>query len=500
MNFPRASGILLHPSSLPGPFGIGDLGPEAYRFVDFLSASAQALWQTLPLGPTAESGSPYACYSGFGGNPLLISPELLVSDRLLDNSDLDHIPAHSTHIDFVAVNSLKQTILKRAFDSLHEKPDTTRQAAFEEFKKRSAEWLDDYALFRALKDANKGAGWIKWEPALRHREVAAIELARQRLKVDIERHKFYQFLFFEQWLALKGYANDRGIKFIGDVPIFIAYDSADVWVHPELFKLDEEGNPTVVAGVPPDYFSATGQLWGNPLYNWEAMRANGFDWWVKRIRAALKVFDIVRLDHFRGFAACWEIPAGEQTAKHGSWVESPGKELFTTLRHKLTELPIIAEDLGVITPDVIALRDAFGLPGMRVLQFAFSGDVKNDALPHNYSRNVVVYTGTHDNDTTVGWFKCGADESTRECCLKYLNSDGREIHWDFIRAALASVANTAIIPLQDVLGLESAARMNTPNTVEGNWSWRFEIGALGNDVTQRLKDLTEIYGRTAATE
>jgi 4-alpha-glucanotransferase len=505
MNFPRASGILLHPSSLPGAFGIGDLGPEAYRFADFLSASGQTLWQTLPLGPTAASSSPYACYSGFGGNPLLISPDLLISDGLLNNSDLPHVTSSATHVDFGAANSLKQTILTRAFDHHHENPDPVRQAAFELFKQRSADWLDDYALFRALKDANNGAGWIDWEQALKHGDSAALDLARERLKLSIERHKFSQFLFFEQWFALKAYGNERGIKFIGDVPIFVAYDSADVWLHRDLFKLDEEGKPTVVAGVPPDYFSATGQLWGNPLYNWDAMRADGFDWWIKRIRAALKVFDIVRLDHFRGFCACWEIPAGDRTAERGRWVEAPGRELFTSVSSMLPNLPLIAEDLGVITPEVEALRDDFDFPGMRILQFAFSGDADNAGLPHNYGENIAVYTGTHDNDTTVGWFRNGAgDESTRgpldakrerEFCLSYLNSDGKEIHWDFIRAALASVANTAIVPLQDVLGLGSEARMNTPNTTEGNWSWRFESGALSDEVVRRLRALTESHGR-----
>jgi len=361
-------------------------------------------------------------------------------------------------------------------------------------------------LFRALKDAHDGRAWNEWDASLVRRDPGAIRTAQQDLSEAVEAQKFYQFLFFRQWFDLKTYCNARGIKITGDIPIFVAHDSADVWTNPDQFKLDEDGTPIVVAGVPPDYFSATGQLWGNPLYNWHHMRADGFKWWIDRVRATLETFDIARIDHFRGFAACWEIPGGDKTAERGRWVEAPGRELFTAIREALGEVPIIAEDLGVITPEVEALRDDFGFPGMRILQFGFSSDTKNIDLPHNYHKKVVVYTGTHDNDTAVGWFGSVAGEGStrdaqqiereREFCRKYLNTDGEEIHWAFVRAVLASVANTAIVPLQDLLGLGTEARMNLPNSSEGNWSWRFEPGALNGVIATRLRDLTELYGRS----
>ena len=483
MNFPRASGILLHPTSLPGPYGVGDLGPEAYKFVDFLVDAGQSLWQVLPLGPTGYGDSPYACFSAFAGNTALISPERL-------------------NIEF---QTDKNETLRRAYQNYTKTTDTNLRSAFETFAQREAHWLDDYALFRALKDAHNGVAWIDWEPALVRRTPAALARAREQLREEIEAQMFYQFLFFEQWFALKKYANEKGVKIVGDLPIFVAQDSADVWTNPDQFKLDKNGRPLVVAGVPPDYFSSTGQLWGNPLYNWERMEADGFAWWIERVRATLKVVDIARVDHFRGFAACWEIPGGDKTAERGQWVEAPGRELFTAIRKTLGQLPIIAEDLGVITPDVVALRDEFGFPGMRILQFGFGGDAKNIDLPHNYIANVVAYTGTHDNDTTVGWFESVAGEGStrteeqiereRRFCLDYLNSDGEEIHWDFIRAVFASVANTAIVPLQDVLGLGTEARMNLPNSTEGNWSWRYPSGSLTDEIATRLKKLTKLYGR-----
>jgi len=483
MNFPRASGILLHPTSLPGEFGVGDLGPEAYKFVDFLVNAGQSLWQVLPLGPTGYGDSPYACFSAFAGNAALISPEKL-------------------NIGF---QTDKNEILRRAYRDYTKTTDPDLRSAFETFAQQEAHWLDDYALFRALKDVHGGVAWNDWEPEFASRAPAALARAREELREEIEAQKFYQFLFFKQWFALKDYCNDRGIKIVGDLPIFVAQDSADVWTNPDQFKLDENGRPLVVAGVPPDYFSATGQLWGNPLYNWERMKADGFAWWIERVRATLKVVDIARVDHFRGFAACWEIPGGDKTAERGQWVEAPGRELFAAIRETLGQLPIIAEDLGVITPDVVALRDEFGFPGMRILQFGFGGDTKNIDLPHNYIANVVAYTGTHDNDTTVGWFQSVAGEgSTRteeqierelQFCLDYLNSDGKDIHWDFIRAVFASVANTAIVPLQDVLGLGTEARMNLPNSTDGNWSWRYRSGALTEEIAERLKKLTLLYGR-----
>ncbi len=506
MSFSRSSGILLHPTSLPGAFGIGDLGPEAYAFADFLEAAGQSLWQVLPLGPTGYGDSPYACYSAFAGNTLLISPEQLIADGLLANKDLDAAPAFADErVDFDAVHKYKDQLLLRAFATFRHEPDPKLHIAFGDFCRRYVSWLEDYALFRALKDAHGGVAWNEWEPALVHREAAALETARRELSEQIEAQRFYQFLFCKQWFGLKAYCNQRGISLVGDIPIFVAHDSADVWTNPDQFKLNPDGSPIVVAGVPPDYFSATGQLWGNPLYNWDRMREDGFNWWIKRVHATLETVDIARIDHFRGFAACWEIPAGDKTAERGRWVEAPGKELFTAVREALGELPIIAEDLGVITPDVEALRDGFNFPGMRILQFGFSSDAKNIDLPHNYQKNVVVYTGTHDNDTAVGWLSSVAGEgSTRdakqiECernfCFRYLNTEGKAINWDFMRAVMASVANTAVVPLQDVLGLGTEARMNLPNSTQGNWSWRVEPGALTKEVAARLRELTELYGR-----
>jgi 4-alpha-glucanotransferase len=510
MEFPRTSGILLHPTSLPGPYGIGELGSEAYSFADFLLKSGQSLWQVLPLGPTGYGDSPYACYSAFAGNTLLINPELLLRENLLADGDLPSPVSETERVDFDRVHKLKEALLEKAFARFSSRPDTKLREEFSAFKLSAGEWLENYALFRALKDSHGGIAWHEWEPALVSRDAAALNAARSRLIKEIEAQKFFQFLFFKQWFALKSYCNGRGIRIIGDLPIFVAHDSADVWTNPEQFKLNQDGIPIVVAGVPPDYFSATGQLWGNPLYNWTRMLADNFQWWVKRVHATLNVVDIVRVDHFRGFAACWEIPGGDKTAERGRWVAAPGKELFRAIRRELGELPIIAEDLGVITPDVVALRDAFGFPGMRILQFAFSGDTRNIDLPHNYEKNVVGYTGTHDNDTTVGWFQSEAGEGStrtkeqveaeRKFCLDYLKSEGKEIHWDFIRALFASVANTAIVPLQDVLGLGTEARMNLPNSTEGNWSWRFSEGDLTGQLAEKLFRLTKLYGRDPGTK
>ena len=503
INKKRLSGVLLHPTSFPGPYGIGDLGPEAYKFVDFLVAAGQSLWQVLPLGPTGYGDSPYACYSAFAGNTLLVSPERLVNEGLLGEQDLTHRrdaeDAEVTQrINFGEAHQYKEQVLREAYESYTKTTDTSLRSAFETFAQQHADWLEDYALFRALKDAHGGVAWNEWGPT-------ALDRARDELHVEVEAHMFYQFLFFRQWFALKTYANERGIHVVGDLPIFVAHDSADVWTNPDQFKLDKNGKPIVVAGVPPDYFSSTGQLWGNPLYNWERMLADGFKWWIERVRATLTVVDIARVDHFRGFAACWEIPGGDKTAERGQWVEAPGKELFTAIRKTLGELPIIAEDLGVITPDVVALREEFGFPGMRILQFGFGGDSKNIDLPHNYVPNVVAYTGTHDNDTTVGWFHSVAGEGStrtaeqiereRKFCMDYLNTDGEEIQWDFIRGVLGSVANTAIVPLQDLLGLGTEARMNLPNSTEGNWAWRYKPGALTDKIGARLKKLSELYGR-----
>ena len=502
----RASGILLHPTSLPGRFGIGDLGDEAFAFADFLSASGQQFWQVLPLGPTGYGDSPYQALSAFAGNTLLISPQRLLDDGLLSKDDIQRAPkSHADAVNFGRVIDYKKALLEKAYSNFKRTTDTELRADFLAFVKSAGDWLEDYALFRALKDAHNGVAWNTWEPPLVKRDPRSLAAARDALRDNVEAEKFSQYLFFKQWAALKDYCQHRRISVIGDMPIFVAYDSAEVWTQPSMFKLDAEGRPKAVAGVPPDYFSGTGQLWGNPLYDWERMRGDGFQWWVRRMRAAFELVDKVRVDHFRGFAACWEVPFGDKTAERGRWVDVPGGELFTALKDRFNELPIIAEDLGVITPDVEAMRDRFGFPGMRVLQFAFRSDSTNIDLPHNYVRNCIVYTGTHDNDTTVGWYNSQAGpgstrdaaqiETERAYCLKYLKTDGSEIHWDFIEAAFASVADTAIVPLQDVLGLDSRARMNLPASQEGNWNWRFAKDALTEPLSERLRAATEFYNR-----
>ena len=494
----RSSGILLHPTSLPVSFGIGDFGAEARAFVDFLAAGGQSLWQVLPLGPTGYGHSPYQSLSAFAGNTLLIDPRQFVADGLLAGADLVPPPFSAEGVDFEAVREFKERLLGLAFENFKRDPPNNLLAEFEEFCHSSAWWLDDYALFRALKRANGGSAWASWDRELAERQPAALENARAQLQDLIVAQKFFQFCFFRQWSELRDYCRARGVRIIGDLPIFVAHDSADVWAHREYFKLDDRGNPTAVAGVPPDYFSETGQLWGNPLYDWNRLRANGFKWWIDRVSFAFSQFDLLRIDHFRGFAACWEIPAGEPTAQNGQWIPAPGRELFVALTEALGDLPIIAENLGVITPDVESLRSEFGFPGMRVLQFAFGSDAANVHLPHNYTREVVAYTGTHDNDTTAGWFTSLGQAETnpeREFCLKYLNSSDQEIHWDFIRAALASVADTAIIPLQDVLGLGNEARMNLPASQSGNWAWRYRHEELTDEIADRLKQLTALYGR-----
>ncbi len=498
---------MLHPTSLPGPFGIGDLGDEAYKFVDFLEASGQRLWQVMPLGPTGFGNSPYSSFSAFAGNTLLINPELLVKDNLLTRDDLKAAPRfRKDRVDFGHVMEFKKRLLARAFENYRSANDDRVREDVNNFSQFARDWLDDYALFRALQEASSGASWDVWKPELARRDPEALDQAREQLRDEIEAQKFFQYLFFKQWLELKAYCGEKRIKIIGDMPIFVAYDSADVWAYPELFKLDREGRPLVVAGVPPDAFSKTGQLWGNPIYNWDRMRETGFDWWIKRVHAALLTVDIIRVDHFRGFAATYEIPAKDETAERGKWVNVPGRELFTALKNAFHNLPIIAEDLGTITPDVHVLRDALGFPGMRVLQFAFGGDPRDTHLPHNYNQNTVVYTGTHDNDTVAGWFESMRQESESsdeqeekekeaDRALKYLNTDGREINWDFIRAAFASVADIAIIPLQDVLGLGSKARMNLPASHKDNWAWRFKSGTLDEQLSRRLKEMTQLYAR-----
>jgi 4-alpha-glucanotransferase len=503
----RGSGILLHPTSLPGPYGIGDLGTGAYRFIHFLRESCQHVWQMLPLGPTGYGNSPYQTYSAFAGNPWLLSLETLQEEGLLSPSDLTDVPPFPPHrVEYDAVSEFKRRLLWKAFETFQRTAVGRQHDELAAFARRQKEWLDDYTLFMALKETHGGASWIEWERDITLREPQALVGWRKKLAPRVEFHVFLQSQFFRQWHTLKAECQQHGIQLFGDVPIFIAHDSADVWAHPELFYLDQAGHPTVVAGVPPDYFSRTGQRWGNPLYRWEVMAASGYAWWMQRLRTIREMVDIIRLDHFRGFEAYWEVPAANETAVHGRWVKGPGAVFFETLYKELGDLPIVAEDLGLITPEVRALREHFGLPGMRVLQFGFGGDSRtNEHCPHNYPRNCVVYTGTHDNNTTVGWLhEVGQPESLdsleamqaeRTAALKYIASDGTQIHWDMIRLALASVANLAMIPMQDILGLGREARMNYPGKPEGNWEWRFTAEMLTDELAVRLRELTEIYGR-----
>jgi 4-alpha-glucanotransferase len=498
----RASGILLHPSSLPGPAGIGDMGPSALRFLDWLEEAGQSLWQVLPLGPTGYGDSPYASFSSFAGNPLLVSPEGLASWALMDPSDLDS--PHSLppdRVDYGAVITWKMPLLRRAAARFLARGPAELRRRFDAFRSTESHWLDDYALFMGIKARHPGAWNRDWPTCLALREATAIARFRKELAGEMEIERVVQFLFFTQWDALRAEAARRGISIIGDLPIFVAPDSVDVWAHRGLFLLDADGRPTVVSGVPPDYFSATGQLWGNPLYDWEALARDGYRFWVERIRAARRMVDIVRVDHFRGFTASWTVPAAASTAAEGRWVSVPGRALFETLEKELGALPIIAEDLGVITPDVAALRDRFGFPGMRILQFAFDRNESgalgpaNRFLPHNHAEDSVVYTGTHDNDTTAGWYSGRAPEE-RAAVERYAPFTEPEISWRFIRMAMGSVCRWAIVPLQDVLGLGSGSRMNTPGTVgAANWSWRAPADAFSTPASRRLRELAGVYGR-----
>jgi 4-alpha-glucanotransferase len=507
MIFPRASGVLLHPTSLPGRFGIGDLGSEAYRFADFLAGSGQRIWQVLPLGPTGYGNSPYQSLSVFAGNPLLISLDQLAADALLEPGDLETLPSFpEDRVDYDSVIQFKLPLLRKSalIFSSQASPEEGRQ--FEAFCQENASWLDTYSLFMALKEAHGLTAWPDWEEDIRRRRPEALQHWGKELSRETYLHKYQQYQFFRQWSHLKKHCHEHGIRVMGDIPIFIALDSAEAWARPDMLHLDSVGRPTVVAGVPPDYFSTTGQLWGNPLYRWDVMAGNGYAWWIERFRATHALVDIIRLDHFRGFEKYWEVPGTAVTAMNGRWVPGPGADLFQAVQKALGKLPIIAEDLGVITPEVDALRERLGLPGMRVLQFAFGTDAKAEEYrPHNYPRSCAVYTGTHDNNTTIGWFRDTMMEDTtqsiaekereRQMALRYLGTDGHEINWDFIRLALVSVADTTLIPLQDILGLGSEARMNRPGTTAGNWSWRFRAGLLAEEVKDRLKELTALYGR-----
>jgi 4-alpha-glucanotransferase len=496
---------LLHPTSLPGAYGSGDLGPETFAFLDFLAAAGQKIWQVLPLNPTGFGDSPYQCFSAFAGNPLLISLDLLVEQGWL-SGDLAAAPKFpTTSIDYGAVIGFRYAMLRRAAERFFAISASESMAEYEQFCAEHAVWLDDFALFMALKDAHGGRAWTGWEPELAMRDPAALAAWGQRLATEIAAHKFWQFEFFRQWGAVRAACRQRGIRIMGDVPIYVAHDSADVWTARQFFWLDEWGMPLKVAGVPPDYFSATGQLWGNPIYRWERLREDGFRWWIARVRGVRRMFDMVRIDHFRGFEAYFEIAAGETTAVNGMWMKAPGGELFEALEREFGELPIVAENLGVITPEVEAMRRRFGFPGMAILQFAFGNDPQGPSFrPHNYERNLVAYTGGHDNDTTVGWWTGGIGGSTRsedderrehEFARAYLNLRGEKIHWAMIHALLASVADTVLIPMQDILGLGSNARMNLPGRMGGNWKWRYEQEQLQPEMTERLRALTELYDR-----
>ncbi|CAN5408718.1 4-alpha-glucanotransferase [soil metagenome] len=485
----------MHPTSLPGDFGIGDCGPEAYRFVDFLAESGQGYWQILPLSPTGQGNSPYSAYSAFAGNTLLISPEKLVEEGLISPERIKTAPKFAAgRVDFRKAKLWKDTVLGEAFDTFRSRPDSELSGEFEYFCNVNSWWLDDYALFRSLKASQGEKAWFDWAPPLKTREKAALETVRSQLAREVKAERFFQYLFFRQWLAVRKYANEKGIRIVGDIPIFVALDSADVWCNQDQFKLNEDGSPKVVAGVPPDYFSKTGQNWGNPIYDWEAMETDNFGWWTARISFSLMTVDIVRLDHFIGFSRNWEIPAKDKTAENGRWVDVPGGSLFTVLKQRLGELPMIAEDLGAMTPLVEQLRDGNDFPGMRILHNAFGGDARNRDLPHNFIQHCVAYTGTHDNDTTVGWYR-SVPPNVRRHCREYLRSSGREMHWEMIRVLMASVADMAIVPAQDILGLGSEARMNTPATASGNWEWRIAAGHLDSEIAARLMQLADIYGR-----
>lgn len=497
MSFLRSSGILLHPSSLPSRFGIGELGLEAYRFIDFLAESSQQLWQVLPLGPTGYGNSPYASFSALAGNPLLISLEQLQEQGLLTDEDFATLPEFPIdRVDYDLVIQTKVPLLQKACETFKANASPIQQKDFTAFCETKAHWLDDYALFMAIRETHEGTSWHTWERNISKAHPEILEQWQQRLEGEVYFQKFLQFEFFRQWSKLKHYANAKGIQIIGDIPIYVAHDSADVWSHREIFCLDEEtGEPSLMAGVPPDYFSETGQLWGNPVYKWDKLQEKNFSWWVQRFESLLEYVDIIRIDHFRGFEAYWAVPQGETTAVNGRWIKAPGEEFFQVLNDKLGKLPIMAEDLGIITPEVDELRDRFDFPGMKILQFAFGGGADNPYLPFNYKRNCVVYTGTHDNNATLGWFN-QLSEREKQNVLRYLGALSPEgINWDLIRLALSSVANQAIIPMQDLLSLGAEAQMNFPSKAEGNWEWRYRPDALTEELCDRLKTLTYTYGR-----
>jgi 4-alpha-glucanotransferase len=510
MSFPRSSGLLLHPTSLPGPYGIGDLGPAAYRFADFLHGAGQTIWQVLPLNPTGYADSPYQCFSAFAGNPLLLSLDRMMQQGLLRPSDLENIPDFpQDEVAYGKVIEWKYPILRTAARNFFFNTSSDLRSQYDAFCEANAEWLDDFALFMAVKEAHKLVMWTEWDESISRRETKAMTSWRERCAVSIAAHKFWQFEFSHQWRSLQQYCRQRKIRIMGDIPIYVAHDSADVWARPDLFHLKPDGNPSLIAGVPPDYFSETGQLWGNPIYRWDLMKADGYKWWIERFRAALALFDMMRVDHFRGFEAYWEIPGGEKTAQNGRWIKGPGAELFDVVTAALGQLPIVAENLGVITHEVEEIRHRFGFPGMALLQFGYGTDPQGPSFrPHNYVRDLVAYTGGHDNDTMVGWWSAGVGDSTRsqddlrrehEFVSQYfgftLDDPKVEVNWVFIRALYMSVANTALVPVQDVIGLGGGARMNLPGRPWGNWKWRLVEGQLTSQHQARLKEFTRVYDR-----
>ena len=507
MRFTRASGILLHPTSLPGSHGVGDFGSEAFAFVDFLKDAGQKLWQVLPLNPTGYGDSPFQCFSAHAGNHLLISLEKLREQGILEAADFQALPSFPQDaVDFGDVIRWKTLLLKKAASRFVTSATGDTRRAFDDFCANNASWLSDFALFMACKENYGGVAWNTWPQVIAQRSAGGLDAAHARLKEQVLAVQYWQFEFFRQWKQLQEYAHQAGIRIVGDIPIYVALDSADVWTNPEYFQLSDEGQPQRIAGVPPDYFSATGQCWGNPIYRWDRLQKSGYRWWIDRFRAALELYDAVRIDHFRGFEAYWEIPADQTTAIHGRWVKGPGAEFFAALEREFGDLPIIAENLGVITPEVESIRKRFRFPGMAILQFAFGNDPQGPSFrPHNYSRELAAYTGTHDNDTTVGWWNSsGATDSTRTAedvakerafARAYLDFKDEPIHWVMIRAILSSIADLAIVPLQDVLGLGTEARMNLPGTSKGNWRWRFKHDDLTAELARRLREMVELYDR-----
>jgi 4-alpha-glucanotransferase len=489
----RSSGILLHISSLPGDNGIGSLGKDAFQFIDFLVQTKQKIWQILPLGPVGYGNSPYQCYSAFAGNPMFIDIQQLVASRLISKQVIDFQIFKSKKVDFERVEEWKMIIFRESFKGFRKNFDRYKEEYYL-FMSHNSWWLDDYALFRSLKTKNGETVWNTWEKELVIRDRHTIQEAFKELHAEIDFHRFIQFIFFRQWYKLKAYANSKGIRIIGDIPLYVSLDSVDVWANQDIFHLDEDSNPTQVGGVPPDYFSETGQLWGNPVFDWERVAERDFDWWLARVNFNLRMFDSVRVDHFRGLESFWAVRVEEKTAVVGEWLPARGYDLFSKLKEQLGNLNVIAEDLGVITPEVERLRDDFGIPGMKILQFAFSDDAKNVNLPHNFTSNFIVYTGTHDNDTSLGWFR-SIDKKERRFLHKYINGSGKKFVENFIEEAWASAAYTAIIPMQDVLGLDTSARMNTPGIASGNWDWRFKWSQIRSNHKVFLRRITEKYNR-----